>query len=154
MGTLDFSFKDKLDRIIGGQFHSYCFQCGACVGDCPTARYSKRFNPRAIMLSCILGREDELLAENSVIWECTNCCNCVERCPQDVKPVEVIMALKNLCGEKKTRPAKVKDMVKAVKKTGLTGQVTGAIDKIRKDLGLDPVKPVPMDEIKTLLSAR
>lgn len=151
MTIINFDFKKQLDRIIGGDLHSYCFQCGACVGDCPTARYSKRFNPRQIMLMCIMGREKELLGEDSVIWECTNCYNCMERCPQDVRPAEVIIALKNLCGRNDTRPEKVVQMVKAVEKTGLTGQVTPAINKIRDSLGLDPVKPVPVDEILQIL---
>jgi len=151
MSDINFEFKKKLDSVIGGDFHSYCFQCGACVGDCPSARYSSRFNPRLIMLMCVLGREAELLGENSMIWECTNCCNCMERCPQDVKPVEVIVALKNLCGPKKTRPTKVVEMVKSVRKTGVTGLVTPAINKIRADLGLEPVKPVPMKEVIEIL---
>lgn len=151
MTTLDFEFKKKLDRIIGGDLHSYCFQCGACVGDCPTARYSERFNPRLIMLMCIMGRHEELLKEGSVIWECTNCYNCMERCPQDVKPAEVIVALKNLSGQQGYRPQKLKDMVKAVEKTGMTGQATKAINKIREDLGLEPVKPAPTQEILKLL---
>ena len=151
MTELNLEFKKKLDRIIGGELHSYCFQCGACVGDCPAARYSERFNPRLIMLQCILGREDELLGEDSVIWECTNCYNCMERCPQDVKPAEVIVALKNLCGERNTRPAKLAEMVKAVEKTGITGQAIKAINKIRTDLGLEPIKPQPVGEIMKLL---
>lgn len=151
MTSINFDFKEKLDKIIGGELHSYCFQCGACVGDCPSARYSARFNPRLIMLQCIMGQAEELLADDSVIWECTNCYNCLERCPQDVRPAEVIIALKNLCGARKTRPPKVSDMVKAVQKTGLTGMVTPAINKIRAGLGLDPVKEAPVDEIKKLL---
>ena len=151
MTTIDFDFKKKLDGLIGGELHSYCFQCGACVGDCPAARYSERFNPRLIMLECIMGRVEGLLGEGSVIWECTNCYNCLERCPQDVRPAEVIIALKNLCGPRKTRPGKITDMVKAVQKTGLTGMVTPAINRIRADLGLGPVKPVPMEEIRKLL---
>ncbi len=151
MTTLDFEFKKKLDQIIGGELHSYCFQCGACVGDCPTARYSERFNPRVIMLMCIMGRHEELLEEDSVIWECTNCYNCMERCPQDVKPAEVIVALKNLAGERGNRPEKVDMMVRSVEKTGLTGKVTPAINKIRVDLGLEPVKPQPVKEIVKLL---
>lgn len=151
MSSINFEFKEKLDAIIGGDYHSFCFQCGACVGDCPSARYSERFNPRLLVLMCVLGQEEELLGEDSMIWECTNCCNCMERCPQDVKPVEVIVALKNLCGAQKTRPQKVKEMVKAVKKTGITGKVTPAIDKIRADLGLEPVKPTPVEEVLEIL---
>ena len=151
MTVINFEFKKKLDKIIGGELHSYCFQCGACVGDCPSARYSERFNPRLIMLQCIMGQDEELLGENSVIWECTNCYNCLERCPQDVRPAEVIVALKNMSGAHKTRPSKVDDMVAAVEKTGMTGVVTPAINKIRADLGLDPVKAAPLDEIKKIL---
>jgi heterodisulfide reductase subunit C2 len=151
MTVINFEFKKKLDMLIGGDLHSYCFQCGACVGDCPSARYSERFNPRRIMLECIMGHAEDLLAEDSVIWECTNCYNCMERCPQDVRPAEVIIALKNMCGANKTRPAKVTDMVGAVEKTGMTGIVTGSINNIRSGLGLGPVKPAPMDEIRKLL---
>ena len=151
MTTVDLAFKRKLDRIIGGELHSYCFQCGACVGDCPTARYSERFNPRRIMLMCILGRHEELLRADAVIWECTNCYNCLERCPQDVRPAEVIVALKNLCRERGAQPEKIGFMVSSVEKTGLTGKVTPAINKIRADLGLEPVKPQPVKEILALL---
>jgi heterodisulfide reductase subunit C len=151
MTVINFEFKKRLDKIIGGELHSYCFQCGACVGDCPSARYSERFNPRIIMLQCIMGQEEELLGENSVIWECTNCYNCLERCPQDVRPAEVIVALKNMSGAHNTRPSKVADMVTAVQKTGMTGMVTPAINKIRAELGLDPVKAAPLDEIQKIL---
>ncbi len=68
MPTIAFEFRDKLNAVLGAEMHSYCFQCGACVGDCPAARYSSRFNPRLIMLKSIMGLEEELLAEDAVIW--------------------------------------------------------------------------------------
>lgn len=152
METINFEFKEKLDCVIGGEFHSYCFQCGACVGDCPVARYSEKFNPRIIMLKTIYGRQDELLKEDSVIWECSNCFTCYERCPQDVRPVEVIMALKNLARKKGTNPPVVEQMVDAVKKTGRTVIITQTTQKIRAQLGLKPIKDAPVSEIEKILS--
>ncbi|MBN1347937.1 4Fe-4S dicluster domain-containing protein [candidate division KSB1 bacterium] len=152
MIEIDFSFKDKLDQVIGGEMHSFCFQCGACVGDCPSARYSEKFNPRLIMLKTILGQYQELLTENSIIWECTNCYNCYERCPQDVRPVEVIVALKNMIAQKKQSPPKVQQMVDAVEKTGRTVIVTPTSQRIRNELGLKPVAELAMDELKEILA--
>jgi heterodisulfide reductase subunit C len=152
MEKINFDFKEKLDRIIGGEFHSYCFQCGACVGDCPVARYSEKFNPRIIMLKTIYGRHEELLSENSVIWECSNCFTCYERCPQDVRPVEVIMALKNLAKKKGTNPPVVQQMVNAVKQTGRTVVVTRTTQKIRAQLGLKPIEEAPVTEIEKILA--
>jgi len=47
---LDFAFREKLNKIIGGEHHNYCYQCGACVAACPAARFSDEFNPRDILL--------------------------------------------------------------------------------------------------------
>jgi heterodisulfide reductase subunit C len=150
MAEINFEFKNELDRVIGGEMHSYCFQCGACVGDCPAARYSERFNPRIIMLKAIHGQYEELLEENSVIWECTNCFNCYERCPQDVRPVSVIMALKNMTAVRNTNPDKVKKMVDAVLATGRTVALTRAAQRIRQELGLKPVSEIISDELKEI----
>jgi heterodisulfide reductase subunit C len=103
------------------------------------------------VLMAIHGQEEELLSENSVIWECTNCYNCYERCPQDVRPVEVIVALKNLATKRKINPEKISNMVNSVTSTGRTARVTGATDRIRGELGLKSIPLVPMEELKKIL---
>ena len=153
MVEISFDLKEKLDTTIGGEMHSYCFQCGACVGDCPSARYSKRgFKPRLIVLQTILGMEEDLLKEGSIIWECTNCYNCYERCPQDVRPVEVITALKNMAAKRKTNPEDVQSMVKTVETKGMTTIFTALVDKRRKQLGLESLKEIPVSDIHELLT--
>ena len=149
---VNFDFKKRLREIIEGNLLQYCYQCGACVGDCPVARYSEKFNPRIIMLKTIYGRHEELLSENSIIWECSNCFTCYERCPQDVRPVEVIMALKNLAKKKGTNPPVVQQLVDAVKQTGRTVVVTQTTQKIREKLGLKPIEDAPVNEIEKILS--
>jgi heterodisulfide reductase subunit C len=148
--AINYEFKKKLDSTLGGEAHSLCYQCGACVGDCPAAMYSKDFNPREILLQALLGDEDALTGENSPIWNCTNCYTCYERCPQAVRPVEVIIALKNICFEKVTSAPEVAELVKSVKSTGRTVKITSLSDRRRKELGLREVKMVPVEELEVL----
>jgi heterodisulfide reductase subunit C len=149
--TINFEFRRKLDKIVGGDHHSYCYQCGACVAQCPAARYNDSFNPRTIMQDTILGREDVLLTKDSPIWLCTNCYSCYERCPQDVRPIEVIVALKNLAVAKGVAPEAVAAMTENITKAGVSGIITPAVQKIRERLGLEPLGEYPVDEMLKLL---
>ena len=148
---INFEFREKLGEVLGGNHHNYCYQCGACVAQCPAARYSERFNPRSIMLDALLGREDELLGENSAIWLCTNCYSCYESCPQDVRPIEVIVALKNMANERGAAPAQVSSLTENITKTGLSGMVTPAVQRIRESLGLPRLGEVQIDEMLKIL---
>jgi heterodisulfide reductase subunit C len=149
--VIDFGFRRELDKIVGGDHHNYCYQCGACVAQCPAAQYTDVFNPRQILLDTLLGRADVLLAPDSPIWLCTNCYSCYERCPQDVRPIEVIIALKNLAGLRRTAPAEVATMTENITKTGVSGMITPAVQRIREGLGLKPLGDYPVDEMLKLL---
>lgn len=148
---INFEFRERLSGVLGGNHHNYCYQCGACVAQCPAARYSGRFNPRSIMLDALLGREDVLLGEDSPIWLCTNCYSCYERCPQDVRPIEVIVALKNMASERGAAPAQIASFTENITKTGLSGMVTPAVQRIRDGLGLPQITPAPVDELLRIL---
>jgi len=149
---VDFGFRRELARKLEGNLASFCYQCGACVGDCPSASYSgARFNPREIMLKVLYGLGDELLTENSVLWECTNCYSCHERCPQEVKPVEVIISLKNMLYDQGLVPEGVQNVIRTFEKTGRTTPISSAVDRQRERFKLPPLSPVPMDEIHAIL---
>ena len=148
---VNFRFRRELAEKIEGNLASFCYQCGACVGDCPATTYSSGFNPREIMLKVLYGLEDELLGSESVIWQCTNCYNCHERCPQEVKPVEVIISLKNMLADRGIYPETVSKIIGTFETTGRTVRITSAIDRQRARFGLPPLPPVPMDEVRILL---
>ena len=148
---VDFDFRRELARKVEGNLASYCYQCGACVGDCPATTYGTGFNPREIMLKVLYGLGSELLREDSILWHCTNCYNCHERCPQDVKPVEVIISLKNMLADRGIYPPTVAKVIETFEKTGRTVTITPAVDRQRERLGLPPMKQVPLDEIAPLL---
>ncbi len=148
---VDFAFKRELAEKVEGDLASYCYQCGACVGDCPACTYSDgTFNPREIMLKVLYGLGDELICEDSILWDCTNCYNCHERCPQQVKPVEVIISMKNMLADRGFAPTAVDKVIRTFEETGRTVPPNPAIDKQRAKFGLPPLPPVPMEEITVL----
>ncbi len=149
---VDFAFKRELAEKIEGNLASFCYQCGACVGDCPANTYSDGvFNPREIMLEVLYGLGDELLGPDSVLWQCTNCYSCHERCPQEVKPVEVIISLKNMLADRGLAPPAAEKVIRTFLTSGRTVPPSPAVDKQRAKFGLPPLPPVPMDEISKIL---
>jgi heterodisulfide reductase subunit C len=148
---VDFQFRRELAEKIEGNLAAFCYQCGACVGDCPATTYGGAFNPREIMLKVLYGLGDELIRPDSILWQCTNCYNCHERCPQDVKPVEVIISLKNMLTDRGFVPSTAAKVIKTFLDTGRTAPVNPAVDKQRAAFGLPPMAPVPMEEIHALL---
>ena len=148
---VNFDFRRELAEKIEGNLASFCYQCGACVGDCPATTYSDNFNPREIMLKVLYGLGEELLTEDSILWQCVNCYNCHERCPQEVKPVEVIISLKNMLADLGIYPEAVDKIIKTFEETGRTTPLSAAVDRQRTRFGLSPLPPVPMDEIRKLI---
>jgi heterodisulfide reductase subunit C len=150
-GTVNFDFREKLNSVAEGFRHNFCYQCGACVADCPASIYSDHFNPRLIILKALLGFEDELIRPDSEIWDCTNCYTCSERCPQEVRPVDVIIAMKNICVAEGKAPEMVKNISDTVLSDGITTRVTSVTERRRNELGLTPMKKVPVDEINRII---
>jgi heterodisulfide reductase subunit C len=121
------------------------------VADCPAGNYSEGFNPRLILLKAILGFENELISAESEIWDCTNCYTCSERCPQDVRPIDVIIALKNLCVREGKAPQFVGKVYKSVLSSGITTKMSSLVEKRREEFGLSPIKAVPVEEIRKMI---
>ena len=151
MKKINYEFRDKLNKVLGGFAHNYCYQCGACVGDCPAHRFLPEFNPRQIILQSIYGFEEELTGPDSLIWNCTNCYNCYERCPQEVHPIEVIIALKNMSREMGTPTPTLDNIMERVKERGVTVLSTELIRKRRATLGLRELNQEGQDEVRKLL---
>lgn len=151
-GKITFAFREQLDGMIGGDHHNYCLQCGACVASCPAARYSPDFNPRTILLRTLLGQEEELIAADSVIWLCTNCYTCYERCPQDVRPIEVIIALKNMAAERGVLPEDVDKLAEMISSKGHSAVLSESVNRRRERLGLSPIPRVPVEELAAILA--
>jgi heterodisulfide reductase subunit C len=79
---------------IGRTIAHMCFQCGTCTGSCPSAPRSS-YRIRLFVRRAVLGLEEESLTDPD-LWLCTTCYSCTDRCPRDIAPTDVIMAMRNL----------------------------------------------------------
>jgi len=102
-------------------------------------------------LKTLIGDEEDLIREDSIIWLCTNCYSCYERCPQDVRPVEVIIALKNLCAEQGVLPGDINKFSETLIKTGRSVIITSTVNRRRQELGLPDLKDVNVTELQTII---
>ena len=69
-----------------------CIQCGKCTGGCPVARKTT-LNIRSLIYHMLVDANMDVSAHEE-LWDCTSCFTCVERCPKDVEPAELIIALR------------------------------------------------------------
>lgn len=50
---------------------------------------------RGIIRKALLGLKEQVISAPE-LWYCTTCYTCTDRCPQDVKPTDVIKAIRNV----------------------------------------------------------
>lgn len=90
---LDTSFVEMVKQAGGPNIQS-CYQCGTCSGSCPAGARTN-FLVRGIIRKALLGLKEECISAPE-LWYCTTCYACTDRCPQDVKPTDVIKAIRNV----------------------------------------------------------
>ncbi|WFN37029.1 CoB--CoM heterodisulfide reductase subunit C [Methanomicrobium antiquum] len=109
----DFSAEVKK---ISGTISHMCYQCGTCTGSCPSAPRSS-YRIRVFMRRAVLGLEEEALTDPD-LWLCTTCYSCTDRCPRDIAPTDVIMAMRNLAFKRDIVPRNFLQTVQLIYKTG------------------------------------
>jgi len=84
----------QLIKKTGGPNIQNCFQCGTCSGSCPAGARTN-YLVRGIIRKALLGLKQQCISAQE-LWYCTTCYTCTDRCPQDVKPTDVIKAIRNV----------------------------------------------------------
>ena len=102
----------KTSRTIANM----CYQCGTCTGSCPSAPRSS-YRIRLFMRRCVLGLENEALTDPD-LWLCTTCYSCTDRCPRDIAPTDVIMAMRNLAFKRDIVPKNFLQTVQLIYNSG------------------------------------
>jgi Fe-S oxidoreductase len=109
-------FKELVKEVKanGGDAAKFCYQCGLCDTVCPWNRVTT-FSMRRLIREATFG-----LSETDEIWRCTTCGKCPQRCPRDVKLIEVMISLRRMATEYGLFPPSVRP-IRAVS-VGLTEQ--------------------------------
>ncbi|MCL2618115.1 MAG: 4Fe-4S dicluster domain-containing protein [Defluviitaleaceae bacterium] len=77
-------------RVISGAKDKDCMKCGKCSASCPS--YEK-MDIRPHQFVSYLQRGDvDAMMNSTTVWACLCCYACIERCPRDVKPAQIIEA--------------------------------------------------------------
>ncbi|MEM2246987.1 MAG: 4Fe-4S dicluster domain-containing protein [Thermoproteota archaeon] len=128
-----------------------CIQCGSCTSSCIVNAVNEYFNPRRIIGSIV--RFNRLPDQDP--WLCSSCSICVERCPQRVNPLSVIMALRMIKYENgNAPPSRVFELIEQIKKTGLAFPLSNEAYEKRRSLGLPELEmdEESLKEVKKILS--
>ncbi len=130
-----------------------CLQCAICTGSCPVSRVIEGFNPREMVLKYILNDEPEEVLETELIWCCTTCQICSERCPHEIDISGLIIHIMNRAAERRNIPGPLKKQVAQIAGTGRAIAPTPRSKRIRGEMGLKPLKEPDAGEIRKILSA-
>jgi quinone-modifying oxidoreductase subunit QmoC len=95
------AFRQELARH-GVDTVSRCYQCATCSATCELAPTEAPF-PRRQILWAQWGLADRLESDPAV-WLCHQCNDCTKRCPRDVRPGDVLQAVRAMTIERLAFP--------------------------------------------------
>jgi len=134
-----FGAKDVTDLTWKNLMEAYtCTECGRCTSVCPANQTGKLLSPRKIMMDTRdriteLGnnldkngkdyKDDKSLLDNYItreeLWACTTCNACVEACPVNINPLEIITEIRRyIVMEESQAPASLNNMFGNVENNG------------------------------------
>ena len=135
-----FGAKDATDLSWVNLMNAYtCTECGRCTSVCPANLTGKKLSPRKVMMDT-RDRVDEIGANMDKnggtftddgksllgdyispeeIWACTSCNACVEACPVEIDPLNIIMQLRSYATmEESSAPSELNAMMSNVENNG------------------------------------
>jgi len=146
---MDPKFKYEISKIPGAEKVMLCFQCGTCTADCPIARFSDFYRPRKLIRMTQLGLKKRLLS-NDVIWLCSTCFTCIDRCPQDVGIASIVRAIRNLSVKEREMPVVFQELASNILKTGYAYVIPELRLKRREEEGLPTLPKANLESIAKL----
>lgn len=123
-----------------------CYECGACVNDCPVVKVNPEFNPNEIIGKLLSGDVEDVLGSHD-IWRCVDCYTCYELCPQKMGMNKIFDKLKHIAIERGKLPAGYSASIGMFRKEGRLGEPTS----VRKKLKLPEPPKSGAEELKKLL---
>lgn len=134
-----FGVKDVNDLTWKNLLDAYtCTECGRCTASCPANMTGKLLSPRKIMMDTrdrleevgknidknkTFVEDGKALLDDYItreeIWACTSCNACVEQCPVNINPLEIIMGLRQYAVmEESQAPQSINNMLLNLENNG------------------------------------
>lgn len=135
-----FGVKDVHDLTWKNLLDAYtCTECGRCTASCPANITGKLLSPRKIMMDTrdrltAVGKnmdrnkgefidDEQSLIDTHItreeIWACTTCNACVEACPVNIDPLQIIMGLRQYAiMEESKGPSSINNMLGNLENNG------------------------------------
>ena len=153
----EFEFITQMLRRAISETAEACQQCGKCPSSCPVSKHVDGFNPRQIIAKVSLGRIDELLSSD-ILWTCSSCLKCKERCPEKISPYDYILILRTIAYRgNHDHPEGYDDFIKAVIHSGVASEAQAVRTRNREkrdraSMGLPPAeKPRDIENFTKIL---
>jgi CoB--CoM heterodisulfide reductase subunit B len=141
-----YNYLMKLREIFDLNAVRKCYECGACVNDCPVVKIIPEFDPNEIIGRLLSGELDAVIDSHN-IWRCVDCYTCYELCPQKMGMNKIFDKLKHLALEKGKSPKGFAASIEMFRKDGRLGEPTS----VRKKLKLPEPPKSGAEELKKLL---
>ena len=97
----------------GGEAFRKCYQCGTCTGTCPWSPITE-FSIRKLIRLSQLGYE----GIEELMWGCTTCKFCVDRCPRGVEVIDLVKSIRNLYAAGGMLPTSLRSFVGSLSARG------------------------------------
>jgi heterodisulfide reductase subunit C len=141
-----FGVKDVNDLTWKNLMDAYaCTECGRCTSVCPANITGKKLSPRKVMMDTRdrleevgnnldagnPGYEDGKNLHSYIsaeeLWACTTCNACVQACPVNIDPLEIIVEMRQfLVMEQSQAPSELNMMLSNVENNGAPWQMSPA----------------------------
>jgi len=142
-----FGAKDATDLTWKNLMEAYtCTECGRCTSVCPANITGKLLSPRKIMMDTRdriteIGHnidkhgkdyvDDKALLDTYItreeLWACTSCNACVDACPVNINPLEIITEMRRyVVMEESQAPASLNNMFGNVENNGAPWKYSNA----------------------------
>ena len=126
-----------------------CRKCGACYVICPSCINLSGYDPRAVIVDILAGKQDKWLDHKS-IWQCLECHECLEMCGQHYGFENAMTAMRALAIQKGKFPPQIKRGWDMFVKSSRLGEPTPAG---RKKYGLPPASESGAGEFTAMIAA-
>jgi len=136
--NIDEDFKQEV-MDAGAESLALCFQCGTCTGACPSGRRTP-YRIRQIVRKSLMGLKDEVISSDE-LWMCTTCYECQERCPREIKIVDIVKIARNYAAQAGYMGPVHKAVGSFVLKTGHGVPINDVTMELRKSVGLGELPP-------------